>query len=158
MVIAGTGHRPNKLGGYGPEIRGRLIQLAKAIIHQHRPSLIISGMALGWDMALAQAAISEGIPLIAAVPFRGQESQWPRESQEYYQNILIKARSVVYTSEGVYSPAKMQIRNEWMVNQAEVVWALWDGKIGGGTWNCIQYAHRVGKPVLNYWGSWAKYR
>jgi uncharacterized phage-like protein YoqJ len=36
----------------------------------------------------------------------------------------------------------MQVRNQWMVDHAMVVMAVWDGKQSGGTWNCIQYARQ----------------
>jgi hypothetical protein len=29
MIIAGTGHRPDKLGGYGDEVFNKLVSLAK---------------------------------------------------------------------------------------------------------------------------------
>jgi uncharacterized phage-like protein YoqJ len=49
----------------------------------------------------------------------------------------------------------MQIRNEWMVDNAHIVLALWDGS-SGGTGNCIKYANRksVNKPIINLWSSW----
>jgi uncharacterized phage-like protein YoqJ len=42
----------------------------------------------------------------------------------------------------------MQLRNIWMVDHADEVWAFWDGS-KGGTANCVKYAERVNKPVRN---------
>ena len=39
-----------------------------------------------------------------------------------------------------------QIRNEWMVNHASRVIAVFNGE-NSGTKNTIDYAHRVGVPV-----------
>lgn len=157
MIIAGTGHRPNKLGGHAPEIISRLEALALAVLQKHRPTSVISGMALGWDTALAEASIKLGIPLIAAVPFEGQEKKWPAQSQKRYCLILKLAQQVHIVTKGGYSPWAMQLRNEWMVDNADLVSALWDGS-EGGTGNCIQYALKVKKLISNAWNSWIKYR
>jgi len=164
MIICGTGHRPNKLGGYGQDVCDDLIELARKGIELINtqsillPSgnmsdsidAIISGMALGWDQALATAAIQMDIKLIAAIPFIGQEKLWPAESQDIYNSILEKADQVTVICEGSYNPSKMQVRNEWMVNKSELVLALWDGT-AGGTYNCVKYARERGITVRNLW-------
>lgn len=150
MIYAGTGHRPNKLGGYSQGVTNKLIQLAKTSLTEDKVTKVISGMALGWDMALAEAAIELDIPFIAAVPFFGQEKMWPKESQERYHRILEKAEDIIYVCDKGYAPWKMQIRNEWMVNNCDTVLALWDGS-KGGTGNCIQYANKTNKPIQNIW-------
>lgn len=92
MVVAGTGHRPNKLGGYSKEAFKKLVDIAEKALRQVKVTEVISGMALGWDMALAQASINLNIPFIAAVPFKGQEIKWNKEIQIYYQELLEKAK------------------------------------------------------------------
>lgn len=148
VVISGTGHRPDKLGGYGKTAFDKLVTIAKNFLIEENPDIVISGMALGWDQALAIAAIQLNIPFIAAVPFKGQESMWPRESQEFYRYILNRAHKVEVTSTGGYSPEKMQIRNKWMVDNSTKIAAMFNGS-RGGTYNCIKYAEQVGKPIIN---------
>lgn len=148
MIIAGTGHRPTKLGGYGTEATSRVIRVAEAELLRIKPTQVITGMALGWDQALAYAAISLGIPFIAYIPFKGQELMWPHKSQTEYRHLLSMASMHVIISEGGYTSQKMQIRNEAMVDMCELVLALWDGSTGG-TFNCIAYARKVGRPVAN---------
>lgn len=148
MIFAGTGHRPNKLGGYSVEVNQKL--LALALNNLEGCTKVISGMALGWDQALAHAARMKGIPFIAAVPFFGQESAWPQASQDSYHQLLKAADDVVYVCDKGYAPWKMQIRNEWMVDHCDTVLALWDGS-PGGTGNCMKYAQKVNKPIKNVW-------
>jgi uncharacterized phage-like protein YoqJ len=155
-IIAGTGHRPNKLGGYSDKVFYRLVDLAKASLAQYKPDIVISGMALGWDQALAEAATRLKIPFIAAVPFIGQENSWPEDSQDYYMELLDQASEIITVSDGGYHPRKMQLRNIWMVDRSEKILALWDGS-RGGTFNCVQYALSKKKPVINMWNSWMKY-
>lgn len=152
-VVAGTGHRPNKLGGYGPEPARRLRELARIYLQLLAPSEVITGMALGWDTALGWAAVDLGLTLHAAVPFEGQESQWPAESQRQFRALLARCSSVTVVSRGSYDPRLMQVRNEWMVDRADSIAALYDGT-PGGTRNCVRYAESCRKPVVNLWAAW----
>lgn len=148
MIVCGTGHRPDKLGGYSHKVFYDLVDLAKVNFNVTKPDIVISGMALGWDMALATAAYSFGIPFIAAIPFAGQEQRWSSEEKLRYYDLLAKSTSKVYTSKGGYSNYKFQIRNMWMVDNSDVVLALWDGS-EGGTYNCVKYAEQKKKPIVN---------
>jgi len=136
MIVAGTGHRPDKLGGYNSEADIKLYELAWAWLRKAKPSKVISGMALGWDMALAHAAIDLNITLIAAIPFKGQELKWSAEMQNKYNWVLLKAHTVVTVCEGGFSAEAMQLRNEYMVDNADIILTVFDGT-KGGTRNCL---------------------
>jgi uncharacterized phage-like protein YoqJ len=156
ICVAGTGHRPQHLGGFSPRILLRLTDLARVSLRHLDATEVVSGMALGWDTAIALAALELDLPLIAAVPFDGQERMWPAESQAQYRAILARAAEVVVVSSGGYAPWKMQTRNEWMVDCADKLLALWSGS-AGGTKNCVEYAKKSGACVINVWQSWARY-
>jgi uncharacterized phage-like protein YoqJ len=162
MIVAGTGHRWAKLGYYSHSLENDLTYLAEQALKVLKPDKIISGLALGWDSSLALAAIRLNIPFIGAVPFKGQESRWPKYHQEKYAELLSRAESVQIVSGGGYSAKKMQLRNEWMVNNSDALLALYDGS-GGGTYNCIKYAEMENlravskkhpKPIYNVWDAW----
>ncbi len=97
--------------------------------------------------------------VVAAVPFEGQESRWGRDSQAAYRQLLdrvVAAGGEVHVvSPGGYSPAKMQTRNEWMVDRANVVLGLNSGR-AGGTANWIDYARQQGKEIVNVWESYER--
>lgn len=150
MIICGTGHRPDKLGGYGAEVSHKLVALARKWLAVNKPDRVITGMALGWDQALGWAAYDEGIPFTAALPFRGQEGKWPKLSQQWYNDLLSQADKVIEVSPPGYAAWKMQVRNKWMVDNSDIVLALWDGS-DGGTGNCVTYAAQANKPVINLW-------
>lgn len=153
MIIAGTGHRPNKLGGYDSAITRALERMATDWLIEHKPSLVISGMALGWDQALAQAAIDLKIPFDAYIPFEGQESKWPSISQLHFKFLCTQARRVIIVCSGEYEGWKMQERNKRMVKDCNKILALWDGT-RGGTGACIAYANSCRRPVINLWEKW----
>lgn len=148
IKVAFTGHRPDKLGGYdGSPLQDRIRIVLKSLLAPLQPDVVISGMALGVDTIAADVAIELGIPLIAAVPFEGQEGMWPVHSQQKYKNLLAKASEIVYCSEPGYAKWKMYHRNKWMVDHCTVLIAVWDGS-EGGTKNCVDYAKKIGRSLL----------
>lgn len=145
MIVSFTGHRPDKLPnketGYklpNPTYIHVCQQLEKTLLDL-KPEKAITGMALGIDQWAANICIKLGIPFVAAIPFLGQEKAWPEKSQKTYRALLKKAAEQVIVCEGSYAPAKMQIRNEWMVDHCDTLIAVWDGS-SGGTGNCVRYA------------------
>ncbi len=153
MILAGTGHRPDKLGGYSPLIAKELRACAERELHRLKPEVVITGMALGWDQAIAWAARAARIPFWAYIPFVGQESVWPYASKEEYRELLSYATKLVVCSPGGYGPHKMQMRNVLMVRDCDEILALWNGS-PGGTANCLAYAHEHGRPIHNCWQDW----
>lgn len=152
MKIAITGHRPDKIGGYEPNpLTNAIGYMLGNIIGDHtfgeQPEpILISGMALGVDTLWACLAESHGLPLIAAIPFQEQDLRWPPESRKIWNQLLNYARSTTDRGGGVhlcctggYSPLSMQKRNEWMVDNCNLLIAVWNGS-AGGTANCVKYA------------------
>lgn len=149
MIVAFTGHRPDKLGGYrvpNPIYRHVCCQIEKAL-KELQPEKVISGMALGVDQWAAYIAHKLKIPFTAAIPFQGQETAWPLQSQNTYKSLLKLASEQVIVSPGKYHRDKMQVRNEWMVNQCDKLIAVYNGDTTGGTANCVKYAIGIGKDI-----------
>ena len=158
--MAVTGHRPDKVGGYGDDAFHRLFVVARNELARLNPEEVITGMALGWDQAVAEAAGRLGIPYVAAVPCVGQDRIWPKESQARYNALLTRAKEVKVVTDGPYAAWKMIARNKWMVDNCDEVLALWDGFRGpngeyvGGTGSCVEYATGKKKTIHNAWESW----
>lgn len=158
FIISATGHRPEKLGGHNTitEKRLRLVATAsleklmkESLIQRQEPVCVISGMALGWDTAVAQAALELEIPLICAIPCPEQPSRWPPKSVAVWADIRARAAAVHVISPS-YSATAMQLRNEWMVDRARLMLALYNGS-KGGTRNCLDYARQKQVSILNVW-------
>lgn len=153
MILACTGHRPDKLPnketGYklpNPTYI-KVCQTTERVLLELKPEKVLTGMALGFDQYFAFVAHKLGILFIAAVPFANQESKWSSSSQKTYHQLLKLASEVVIVSEGGYSAEKMQIRNEWLVDHCDQLLACFDGS-PGGTSNCIRYAEEQKKLVV----------
>ena len=172
MRIGVTGHRPNKLpGGYdlGSPANSllrlwlveRLLECQKACAStgsldsppEHLTA--ITGMAIGADQIFAVACIEVGVPFIAAVPCRGQETRWPESSRRFYNGLLEKAAEVKFVHDGPYTATCMLDRNTYMVQwlasaSNKALLAVWDGVESGGTWDTVRKARSYAVPICQY--------
>ena len=149
-----TGHRPEKLTRDEKSVMKDLEkEIRKAV--SDGLNVFITGMARGVDIWAAQIVLElrdEGcnVRLICACPYEGFERSWSQEWQKAYREILTVAHVVKYVCNG-YGPACFQIRNEWMVNHSARVIAVYNGE-NGGTKNTMDYAMKVGVPVVRIEG------
>lgn len=148
LTLAVTGHRPPKIGGYDRSnpLRQRIIDELKWSLSLLKPTRVITGMALGVDQDMALLCVEYKIPFIAAIPCAGQEKMWPAESKKAYWRLLELAQTIIECSSLNYHPSLMQRRNEWMVNNSNVLVAVYDGS-DGGTANCYKYAMSAGREI-----------
>lgn len=165
-----TGHRPNKLaGGYdyysapnivlGKQIRSAVLDL----ITNHNTKHFICGGAIGVDqmafMVLQKLKLTyPDITVELAVPFKQQYIKWSTASQNTHHKHVQLADTVTYVDllseytlpqhqPDIYHIAKMQQRNQYMVDNSQYVIAVWDGT-AGGTKNCIDYARANDKSII----------
>lgn len=158
MILAGTGHRPDKLIRkdlipYTARQHNLIVKVCEKAISELGATKVISGMALGFDQAFAQAAINLHLPLVAAVPFLGQEKIWQGKSRFYWKYLIDYASingEVHYLAEH-YSAKALMERNHWMVDHADHVLACYNGIGTSGTASCVNYAYLKNKPVTNIW-------
>jgi uncharacterized phage-like protein YoqJ len=143
--IAITGHR---------DIDKRTVEAAKwwvtRIAQKYPNATIITGGALGTDMLVATLAIKAGLRSKVYLPFEFEThtSRWNAGSKAALKWILERSEvRVVGSSE--YSVRLYYRRNEWMVDNADLVIAFWDGRLEGGTAGCIRYAQYRGKKVFD---------
>lgn len=170
LIISATGHRPQALQNswpmYEPFTLPRLTDLATAYFQRTKPDIVISGMALGWDTAVALASINLGIELHCYVPFNGHHARWSSKQQEQFNSIIQQADKVLYP-QGEDVPRKRSYsevaklllnRNTDMLNNSNRVVALFNGEPKGGTYDAIKKAKAMGLQVDNLYNSWIKYR
>jgi uncharacterized phage-like protein YoqJ len=148
MIVAVTGHRPDKLGGWSQPnpVYDFVVKGITAALKELNPTHVITGMALGVDQWAAEICLDLGIPYIAAIPFEGQDSVWPPHARAKYAYLMKNAHASYLISPGPFEPRKMQIRNEWMVCSCQTLVAVWDGS-SGGTSKCVGFAQSIGKPI-----------
>jgi uncharacterized phage-like protein YoqJ len=123
MIIALTGHRPDKLNnewdGRGPCSDYLRYCLAP---YAEKASVGISGMALGADLLWAEEVIKAGKELWAAIPFEGQAQTWSHKHRKRYRDIIDKADCFVLAK--TPNKAAYQVRNQWMVDRCDLLVAI----------------------------------
>lgn len=156
MTVAVTGHR--KLArAVEPVIHAALQHAARRLAARYPGVTVISGMALGVDQLAALAVLGArdaDFPcrLLCAVPFPGQDRLWGEFDRRVYQSILERADEVrVLHPDEPRTPEEARrlllARNAWMVEQADLLLAVWDGRPGGGTAWTVRKALKLGKKV-----------
>ncbi len=144
-----AGHRPEKLSRSEWSIKDDLeFEIRKEIANGR--NVFISGMAPGVDIWAAEIVLKlrnsgMDVKLICAVPFQGFEKRWP-EWERRYNEIIHRADLVRFICP-CYSYGCHQVRNEWMINHAAEMIAVFNGR-PSGTKNAINYAKRVGVPIV----------
>ena len=161
MKIAVTGHRPDKLfGGYDHEknfiIKEEMIKYLEYVLStldENEELICYSGMAIGIDQLFADAVLTvrnehENVRLICALPFENQYVRWSQDAQAMFHAITEHADETVNVSgEQNYKPYFMQLRNQYMVDNCDVLLAYFNGS-EGGTKNCYNYAKEKNKQVV----------
>lgn len=156
LIVVATGHRWQRLDiPRTPETERRLEALATAFLEQLQPDRVISGLALGWDTAVAMAAVRLAIPLVACMPGkRGQqESRWDFGDQGTHEWLVRQSAEHSWICGDLPFPKACLSRDEYMVTQtgAGLVAALWSGE-PSGTGTTVRMADKRGLPVVNLWG------
>lgn len=160
-VVAFTGHRPESMTRnpitqekLAFEVGKVLRQAINDVYHKYGARTFISGMARGVDTWAAQQVLflrdthdnpGEPIRLICATVHQ-QTALWSKEDKETYDRILAKADQVEIIGDGQDVRADLLQRNRWMVDNSEMLIAVWNGK-PGGTKYTIDYAEKKHRPI-----------
>lgn len=157
MIIAGTGSRSLRkdeelFNKVYEEVRGRIGLEFK------KPTLM-SGMAEGFDEIIAKVAMDTGCPLICAIPNDGYlRYYWEQNSVtgkdrydeaceicEYAFSTYDRGGYIEYVCDSVYVNGVHAnfIRNEWMVNKADLM--LVYNPTSRGTKHCFEYINKVNR-------------
>lgn len=146
-----TGHRPQRLPWGENEadprcaaIKEKLFQ-AVLTAYQQGCRHFICGMALGCDLYFAEAVLRlkalhpRSVTLEAAVPYPEQAKKWRAEQQARYRRLLEQC-DVETVVQQFYTKSCLMRRNQYMVDHAGRVIAIYNGRCGGGTYATINYA------------------
>jgi uncharacterized phage-like protein YoqJ len=152
-----TGHRPDKLGGYNEDgiivraVKQALRNTIRKLIAENPDTVFISGAALGVDTWAAEIVLEENGILTLAIPHVSQQKEWPVASQYRWLMLFRAAHAVVFCDKGDYATYKMMKRNKYMVDNSELVIAVYNGEKEGGTFDCVTYAIKQQKEIINLW-------
>lgn len=140
MILAVTGHRPERLKGQEKMI----YEWAVEQLTRLQPSVVYDGMARGTDQIIATAAKKLEIPIICCYPF-------PKKFYYPIEEWIMENNQVIFVS-SEYSKNAYHIRDMFMVDHADKLLCVWDGIGGGGTFITRNYALQQGKEIIDYGG------
>lgn len=162
-----AGHRPMQLwGDYAPfsntdkkiskhHFRYKhislIIQILNIYIRKGIKTFIVGGTQ-GFDLLCAECILKikkrHNISLVVAKPFSKHGIQWPKEIEERFKYICKHADSVINVSLGDYSPTKMALRNQWLIDNADYGIIMWDEKHSGEIFSCMKYSKKRNKTIV----------
>ena len=150
-----TGHRPQKMGGFGnsPKVQSIKKALREEIILSLKEGYerFISGGALGVDQWAIEILIDlkkeyPNLKIVIARPFPSQDKIWPEDSRKHFIKLCQQSDEVVDVNPDPFTSWKMQARNDYMINLSSRVIAVFDGT-PGGTANAVKSAQKKNKEI-----------
>lgn len=142
MRVALTGHRPERLRGQEVQVSKFISQQLKELYEPTKENVAYCSMALGADSIFAMdTMINKNYDLICCYPFHKKMSDF----EEFFN----KKYKTVFVSETKYNSNKQYfLRDKYMVDNCDVLLAVWDGVEQGGIWLTIKYARKCGKKII----------
>ena len=144
-----TGHRD--IPADKMEYVARQLEQEVELAIQEGYTHFISGFARGADLLFARAVAVQKdkgakLALEAAIPYRGRL----HSREEGFQQLLGRCDRITVVSEE-YFPGCYMRRNRYMVDKAQRVVAVYDGRKGGGTGATVAYAKKISRQLRVIW-------
>lgn len=154
MRMALTGHRPERLG-YSKEITYEsdewmfIIHWLSNKMKENNVTDAYCGMADGCDIAYGLAAIllkenNYPIKLHCILPCKNYNS-----SNLWYSHLKEEADEWIELSDEFYKGCD-NVRDQYMVDHSDKLFAIWDGHKSGGVWSTIRKAQKKGIDIIYY--------
>lgn len=129
------------------ELRKQIINL----VENENVTHFISGMALGVDLMAAEIVLDlkvsyPGITLESAIPCETQAVKWTVSQRERYYDIASQCDKETML-QNHYSRDCLDKRNRYMVDHANFILAVWNGK-PSGTGRTVTYAREKQRAVI----------
>lgn len=95
----------------------------------------LCGMAIGFDLAAAEVALSlrtelAGLRVVAVVPFEGMQRRFPSSQRTIFERVVAEADEII-TLATRYAPSVYALRNNYLVDNSSAVIAYFTGEKGG---------------------------
>lgn len=153
MRMALTGHRPERLKysniSFATDDWVTVISWLKEQIISNKVTDVYCGMADGCDIAYGIAALSlkkDGYPLLlhCVLPCKNYNS-----TNIWYENLALDADEWIELSDEFYKGCD-NVRDQYMVDHSDKIFAIWDGVKSGGVWSTIRKAQKKGIDIIYY--------
>lgn len=150
-AVCFTGHRNVKETA---KLKEALINQLVKLIDEGTTDFYAGG-AVGWDMLCENVVIElrERFPhiklrLILPCPAEEQTEKWREDDKAEFRRLLLAADTVEICSEH-YFDGCMKLRNQRLVDLADLCVCYYNGKQRSGTGQTVRMAERQGKEIIN---------
>lgn len=159
MKVAVTGHRPEEfetvaVDAWTAKSAQTWLELMVEFLRDDPRFAMdeaITGMSRGVDLWWAEAALREGVPLSAYVPFWHQPKKWGSSDLNLWGRVIGAARDVkVLGRSEPYDVSLFHDRNKAMVDDCDLLLVVCGDKTTGGTYQTWQYAKSVGRSWIRF--------
>ena len=158
-AVAFTGHRPESLP-FGRDMHsGRYDDFELILWKEIRRCMdegydtFYCGGARGVDIVCGEIVIAEklskhpDIRLVCAIPYREQAEKWGWMWRTRYLDLLRAADKIEQMCSN-YQRGCYHMRNRYMVDNCDLLIAIYNGENKGGTAYTVNYAREWGKEIL----------
>ena len=140
-----TGHRYITNNSINRKAVNELIRLAV----ESQIEKFLVGMSRGADFLFAQILSERKLNWVAVVPCVDQDKFWNDDDRSFYKSLLGKAEDIVILH-SEYHNGVMHYRNEHMIDNSEMLLAIYDDSGKGGTFHTVNLALKKHKRVLQF--------
>ncbi len=159
MAVAFTGHRPETIPYINDFNSEQYFDLQKAVWKEIQRyvnagySTFYCGAARGADILCGEIILAEKetghseLKLICAVPFKEQAKGWDTKEKLQYYELLRRSDRIVQVCDS-YRRGCYHTRNRYMVDNSDVLIAIYNGELRGGTAYTVNYARMKGKEIV----------
>lgn len=155
MIVSVTGHRPERFATESERMGVRCALWAA--LSDLGPDMLLTGGARGADLWAAQWCVRYadeiGTPLTVVLPFVGHTARWSDEDVKEYDRTMKDGykcgvlSKIEFLGSSSRKSAAYFKRNRYLVDNCDLLVAVYDGKPGGGTAYTVDYARKVGREV-----------
>ncbi len=158
QICAFTGLRPEKLPVLTDTtsheyavLRQRIKNEVYRLITEDNVSTFLCGMARGIDLICGRIVLElkeqhPDITIESVIPYEEQAAAWSESDRDEYFDIAehCDIETMLQTQ---YTRGCLQKRNRYLVDNADIVLAVWNGT-SGGTAYTVSYAQKKGKTLV----------
>lgn len=145
MIIAITGHKPERIKGKEKDIELWLEGQFKNFKACYKDVTLLTGMSRGVDQMAALIAIKNGIKVICYFAY-------PRTLDKTEQYIVNNAIDVIYFSKEYENRGTYLKRDQALVEKSDVLLVVFDGNPVGGTFYTYSYGVSLNKSIFVFPG------
>ena len=147
-VCVFTGHRDLQ----SDFSKKKLKEAVKEVIDMGADTFLCGG-AKGADIICGELILAEKqttnpqLTLICAIPFREHAERWSFDWKLRYHELLKGADKIVQVCD-TYQRGCFHIRNRYLVDNCDLLIAIYNGEDKGGTAYTVNYAKQQGKEIV----------